>query len=312
VVAVTAVVDLPQAGPATVLRAETVGTESPSAGRPPRVWPKAFGLVLVIVALVTAWTLLYLTVFSGLSEARAQKALYAQLRSELALGIAPTSATSAGAPIALLNAPTAGISDLVIVEDSTAAQLQDGPGHLRSSAFPGQTGISVLMGRSLAYGGPFAGIHSLRPGDTITVTTGQGTFTYRVTDFPRHDGVLQVPDTTTSMMTLVTADSAGFLGSFRSSSALYVDAVLSGTPQLPTVAPPAATSAELPMHGDYTFRTVTSLVLALQLLGLVLGVLAWARRRWSPVLAHILGLPAVIAAVWLASDFAARLLPNLM
>jgi sortase A len=247
-----------------------------------------------------------------LSESRAQKDLYSQLRSELAQGLAPVSATTAGHPIALLNVPAVGIRDLVVVEGSSAAQLQDGPGHLRSSAFPGQTGISVLLGRSVSYGGVFGNIRSLRPGDTIAVTTGQGTFNYRVTDEPRHGGVLDVPDSTTSMLTLVTSDGSGFLGGFRSSSALYVDAVNTGTPQVPTVAPPAATSSELPMHGDYTFRTLASLVLALQLLGLVLVAIAWGRKRWNPLLAYVLGLPSVLASLWLASDYAARLLPNLM
>jgi sortase A len=283
-----------------------------SAAPPKRDWSRGVGLVLVVIALVTGWALLFLTVFSGLSEGRAQKALYAQLRTELAQGLAPVSATAAGRPIALLDIPAIGIRNVVIVEGSASAQLQDGPGHLRSSAFPGQTGISVVMGRSLSYGGVFSDIRSLRPGDTITVTTGQGTFHYRVTDTPRHGGVLQVPDTTTSMLTLVTADGSGFLGGFRSSSALYVDAVNTGTPQVPTVASPAADGSELPMHGDYTFRTLASLLLTLQLFGLILGVVAWARRRWNPVLAHLLGLPAVLASLWFASDFAARLLPNLM
>lgn len=301
------------AAPATVLREEMVAAFGPqTVPVPPRRWTRGLGLVLVSIAILTTWVLLFLTVFSGLSEARAQKGLYARLRTELAQGLAPASATTAGDPVALLDVPAAGINDLVVVEGSSAGQLQDGPGHLRSSAFPGQTGISVLMGRSLAYGGVFAGIHSLRPGDPIVVTTGQGTFHYRVTDDPRRNGVLQVPDSTTAMLTLVTSGGSGFLGGYRSSSALYVDAVLTGTPQLPAVSPPAATSSELPMQGDHTFRTLASLVLTLQLLGLVLGVLAWARRRWIPLLAYVLGLPALLAALWLTSDFAARLLPNLM
>jgi sortase A len=308
----TAIAERPDAAPRTVLREETVHTEAPPVLPPARGWGRGVGLVLVTVALLTGWALLYLTVFSGLSEARAQKQLYARLRTELAQGIAPVAPTTAGAPVALLDVPAAGIDNLVVVEGSSAAELQQGPGHLRSSAFPGQTGISVLQGRSLSYGGVFAHVDELRPGDPITVTTGQGTFRYVVTALPRHSGVLEVPDTTRSMLTLVTSAGSGFLGSVRSGSALYVDAVLTGTPQLPTVAPPAATASELPMHGDYTFRTLASLVLALQLFGLVLWVITWARKRWSPVIAHVLGLPALLTSLWLASDFAARLLPNLM
>jgi sortase A len=298
----------------TVLRAETVDTAAPAeAAGGTATSSRAVGRVLVAIALLVAWSLAYLFVLSDFSETRAQKGLYARLRSELAQGTAPIAEPVAtGAPIALLDVPAAGIDHLVVVEGTASAQLQDGPGHLRSTALPGQTGISVLMGRSRSYGGVFSGVHALRPGDTITVTTGQGRFAYRVSDLPRASGVLKVPDTTRAMLTLVTSTGRGWLGGLESSSAIYVDAVLTGTPQLRTgtAAPPS--DRELPMHGDASFGTLAALLLTVQLLGLVLAATAWARTHWSRLLAHVLGLPALLAALWLVSDIAARLLPNLM
>jgi hypothetical protein len=66
------------------------------------------------------------------------------------------------------------------------------------------------------------------------------------------------------------------------------------------------------MQGDYSFGSLAGLVLALQLLALALGAVTWVRLRWSRLLAHVLGLPVVLAALWFATQAAARLLPNLV
>ena len=57
---------------------------------------------------------------------------------------------------------------------------------------------------------------------------------------------------------------------------------------------------------------LAELVLALQLFGVVLAGIAWARARWSPQLAHVIGIPLAIASLWLLSEVGSRLLPNLM
>ena len=158
----------------------------------------------------SAWLLAFLYVLSPFAEARQQKILYAQLRSEIAGFTAPTAEpVSTGAPIALLDVPAANIHHLVVVEGTAAEQLQDGPGHLRSTSLPGQTGISVIMGRSLSYGGVFGDLDRLHPGDVITVTTGQGRYHYKVVGSHTQDGVTQVPDTTSAALTLVTSQGSG-------------------------------------------------------------------------------------------------------
>jgi len=303
-----------QERPRTVLRAEVVPPDAPTpAARPPALWPRLLGSTLLLLAAVLVWVLAYALVFSGLSEARAQRGLYARLRSELATGNAPIAQPiTPGAPVALLDVPAAGIKHVVVVEGTTSTQTADGPGHLRSSVLPGQTGASVILGRSTTYGAPFAHVARLRAGDALTVTTGQGRFRYRVVGQRRSGDPLALPAGTRAVLTLVTSDGTGVLGGFTPDSAVYVTAVLTGTPQTGSVAAGRPASAERPMQGDYSFASLAGLVLALQLLALVLGAVTWARLRWSPLLAHVLGLPLVLAALWFATQAAARLLPNLV
>ena len=84
-----------------------------------------------------------------------------------------------GAPVALLEIPSLGIREIV-VEGTDSATTQLGPGHRRDTALPGQAGVSVLFGRAAAYGGPFARIQELAPGDEFTIITGQGEHEYEV------------------------------------------------------------------------------------------------------------------------------------
>ena len=86
---------------------------------------------------------------------------------------------SDGDPVARLEIPSLGV-DQIVVEGTASAALTKGPGHRRDTFLPGQAGVSVLMGRATAYGGPFGRIQELPPGETISVITGQGEHIYRV------------------------------------------------------------------------------------------------------------------------------------
>jgi sortase A len=304
--------------PKTVLRSELVLDETPLTERrragDDRSWQTALARILVSIALLAAWAFTYLYVLSGLPEGRAQKALYAQLRTELAQGITPVEEPVApGAPIALVDIPAAGVHNVVVVEGTTSTQLQDGPGHLRSSALPGQQGVSVLLGRALSYGAPFGGLRQLQPGATIRVTTGQGTFGYRVRDLRRRgDPLPPAVATGSARLTLVTADGSGALAALSPASTLYVDADITGTPQ-PRSGPTVATADdELPMGTDLSVPTLAELVLALQLFVLVLLAVVWASSRWPRVVVRAVAVPVVIATLWLVTELATRLLPNLM
>src|SRR5205823_13984283 len=85
-----------------------------------------------------------------------------------------------GVPVAVIQIPAIGL-DQVVVEGSRSTQLRKGPGHVVGTSLPGQPGNAVIAGRRTLYRGPFGRIGSLHEGDTITVTTGEGKSTYKVT-----------------------------------------------------------------------------------------------------------------------------------
>ena len=302
--------------PRTSLRSEEPVAEAPVAVA--RVRPQvrqAAGRVLITFALLVAWSLAYVFVLSRLDELHAQKSLYASFRSQLAQGLAPMQLPVApGTPIALIDAPDAHLTHVVVVEGTSPGDLQKGPGHLSQSVLPGQQGTTVLLGRAVSYGGPFGHIADLQAGSVVTVTTNQGAFHYRVLDVRRRgDPVPAPPAATSSRLVLVTAESGSGFGALQPSNTLYVDADLVGGKAQPDAgAPSLVPSDERPMGADTSSVELTELVLGLALLTIVLLLVSWARARWSSTAAWVAGVPAVVASLWLVSDVAARLLPNLM
>ena len=177
---------------------------------------------------------------------------------------------------------------------------------------PGQAGVSVLMGRTLSFGGPFKHVPELRVGDRIEVTTVQGTFRYAVSGVRRKGD--PIPPALTDgqgRLTLVTAVGEGRLAALAPSQSVYVDATLEGDAQ------PSGDVAARDPNGaafahDAGFTTLAVLALALEVLVVAVLVVAWARHRWSPLAAWVAGVPVVLAALWLVSSAASRLLPNLV
>jgi sortase A len=289
-------------------------TDAAPLARPPRGISEAvIAQVLMVLGLLTVWAFAYLFVLSSFQHGHVQAELYRQLRTELALGEAPKGAPiAAGAPVALLSIPGAGVSHEVVVQGTTPSALQRGPGHQVDSVLPGQAGVSVLQGRMLSFGGPFRHVPSLRVGATITVTTVEGTFHYRVSDV-RYKGdpvPAPLPDGG-SRLTLVTAVGTGPLAGLSPSRTAYVDATLDGHAQPAGKVEPADPGGEA-FARDAGFATLAVLVLALEVLVAALLAVGWARRRWSPLATWVAGVPMVLAALWLVSSAAARLLPNLV
>ncbi|KQW48857.1 hypothetical protein ASC77_09020 [Nocardioides sp. Root1257] len=289
-------------------------TDTAQLPRPARGFSEvALGQTMIVLGLVTVWALAYLFLLSGFQQGHAQHRLYAQLRTELALGEAPAGAPIAlGAPVALVSVPDAGVHDLVVVEGTTPAVLQQGPGHQQGSVLPGQAGVSVLMGRALSFGGPFKDVPQLRVGDPVEVTTVQGTFRYEVSGVRRKgDPVPPALADGQGRLTLVTAAGEGRLAGLGPSRSVYVDATLTGDAQ-PAGAVAAIDPNGSPFAHDAGFTTLAVLVLALEVLVAAVLVVAWARHRWTPLAAWVAGVPVVLAALWLVSSAASRLLPNLV
>ena len=300
-------------GPATHLRSVEVDASPPPGGRDTERTRLAVSQVLLALSLLLTWSLAYLFVLSGLEQGHTQGALYDRLRSELAEGTAPTAAPIAlGSPVALLSMPDIGVKDLVVVEGSRSTQLQDGPGHVLGSVLPGQQGVSVVAGRSLSFGAPFADIAELAAGDKITVTTGQGEFVYDVLG-PRTKGDPVPPSLAegTGRLTLVSAAREDGLGGLQASQTVYVDAVLAeGAVTASQVATSDLDTNLMSAGADTT--SLALLALTLQLLVATLVGFAWAWGRWSRPAAWIAVAPCVLAALWLVSSIGSRLLPGLI
>ena len=72
--------------------------------------------------------------------------------------------------------------DAYVVQGTNDSDLRKGPGHYPSTPYPGQRGNAAIAGHRTTYGAPFGDLDQLENGDTVEVTTLQGTFQYRVFD----------------------------------------------------------------------------------------------------------------------------------
>ena len=282
-----------------------------------RLAAQTVGASLLILAITALFFVAWIGLFSQLHYDKAQLNAYDALRLQLASGTAPNGPTlpndatqllPIGAPVAVLSIPAIKLRT-VILQGTTSSVLEDGPGHLRDTVLPGQAGDSVIMGRHTAYGGPFGGLASLVPGDSITVVTGQAVSNYKVTDLRRAGDPL--PPTLASgagRITFVTADGAPL----EPAGVLRVDASETSKPQpSPGVVLPQYLSAtENAMATDS--GAWLPIVLWGQLLVLVAFALSWLWTAWGKWQTWVIAVPAIGFLVLSIADQATRLLPNLL
>lgn len=299
------------ARPVLVRTEAATAVESRAAvGRP----PLAATALSVLAALLLGFVA-YVLLVGPIVHARAQSLAYAQLREDLATGVAPlgqvrdNALLAPGTPIALLELPGSGVRE-VVREGTTAGVLTGGPGHRRDTVLPGQAGTSVLFGRSDAYGGPFGDIAELPVGRVISVTTGQGRHDYKVTAVRQAGDPVAAPlPPLAGRLTLVTATGAPFLpsGTVRVEAEL-VSPVQPSAKRVVNAA--ALTQAERPLEGDPS--TLFGVVLWSQALLLAACGLVCARLRWGLRQAWLVGVPVVAALFAALAHAVAQLLPNLL
>jgi sortase A len=134
------------------------------------------------VAVLGALALLlaaYLFAFTGVQAAQSQRHLVQIFHSRAGLAALTGKVPAEGQPVAVLRIPALHL-DQVVVEGTSARDLAGGPGLMPGSVLPGLRGNTVIAGRSLFFGAPFAHLDTLPPGSRITVVGGFGAFTYRV------------------------------------------------------------------------------------------------------------------------------------
>jgi len=316
----------PESLAAPAAEPEPTGPSGPS-GKPTRrpvslPWQMA-STALIILATALLGFILDIGLISSLYHDRAQHTAYADFRKDLAAGTAPLGQTepkdpehpqkgtkllSMGTAVAVLRIPEIGLRE-VVFEGTSGSVLLRGPGHLRSTVLPGQAGVSEIMGRAAAYGGPFGKLSRLNPGDTFSVTTGQGVSNFRVLDVRRAGDPQPAPLTAgRGRLLLATADGAPFLPS----GVLRVDADLVSQ-TLPT--PVTVLTARDLSPREQALGTDPAawipLVLWGQALVLVAIGLTWARTRWGRWQIWIVAVPTLGFFGLAVADQAARLFPNL-
>jgi len=272
------------------------------------------GVALCSLAIALSCFLTEVSVLGRFEQNHDQQLEYDNLRNELANGIAPISGydyqgvqLALGAPVALLNIPEIGLNE-VVAEGTTSGVLESGPGHQRNSAFPGQAGTSIIMGREATYGGPFRYLDQLEAGDTFTVTTGQGTATYRVLDIRYAGGAFPPPATSTQgRLTLITATG----GAYMPNDEVRVDSVLISPVQPSQGGPVVAINPdETALSGESTADTL--IFFWGELLLAATAAAFWARSRWGRLQTWLIGAPVLGVLGLTLADQIARLLPNLL
>lgn len=287
---------------------------APSAPRQKAVIEYVAG-ALGLLSLMVAGFAVYLYGLSSISEARVQATMYRTFRGELGQGVAPVGPSMSvynsdgtqstvqladGAPMAILNIPQINLKNAVVVQGTTSRDLTRGPGHLPSTVFPGQAGVSVILGKEATFGAPFAHLMRLNRGDRFTVTTGQGVATYEVESFGADDHL--PPDKTANQLILMTADS-----SFAPSTVVTLSADLVSSPQ-PAPSTAMNTSDDNYLAGDTGAWVPLVLWSQALLVTSLLGTLA--ARRWSRWPVYLAAAPVVIALTWCVYENVATLLPN--
>jgi sortase A len=188
------------------------------------------------------------------------------------------------------------------VEGTSPENLTQGPGHLRNTPLPGQLGLSVIYGRRVTFGAPFARLDQLRAGAQIVTITQQGKSVYKVVAIGNSQH--PVNDPTLNRLALLTASSPDVPAYYLEVDADLVSTVHNGPVQMPVIAPDERALAS--DAGVLVLTMLWGLGLALVAVG---G--AYAAARFSPWPVYLIVVPAVLAIVWNLYENLAALLPNL-
>jgi hypothetical protein len=165
------------------------------------------------------------------------------------------------------------------------------------------------MGRRATYGGPFARLASLSPGQLFRVTTGQGVSRYRVLDVRRARDPVPPFTPGQGRLILVTADGPAYFPS----GVVRVDANLISKPQ-PAPAMVYSPADIGPTEAAMGTEPVAWVPLVLWGQGLLLAAIAlgWMRAVWGRWQTWVVAIPVLGFFGLAVADQAARLLPNLM
>src|SRR6185312_6037829 len=131
---------------------------------------RAAGEVLLTVGLVGLLFIGYLIWGTGLRAASAQRALAGKLNQQWQRPA-----------LHLHQDPRLGQQwRFTLVQGTALAQLNQSPGHVPGTQWPGQLGNFAIAGHRVTAGNPFWSLPSLRDGDLVDLETRLNDYTYRV------------------------------------------------------------------------------------------------------------------------------------
>jgi len=145
--------------------------------------PLAVGTAAVGLGLC-AWiavTLVWGEPVTSLRTAHAQRELRRELAQASRTHPAAPRRIREGAVFGRIVIPKLGVR-MVVVQGTSTADLERGPGHYRISAVPGSGGTVAIAGHRTTYLHPFRHIDRLRRGDAILLEMPYGIFRYAVSE----------------------------------------------------------------------------------------------------------------------------------
>lgn len=288
------------------------------------------GILLILFFVHQFW-------MSGISESRAQQLLLGQLQHDAVKGGGAGGVTSGqpsgvlrgnegktggaptkpkaqpepeppapGDPVALMQIPSIKL-EAVVVEGTSGAQLQKGPGHFRNTVMPGQSGNAAIAGKRTTYGAPFSKLGDLESGDQIQTTTQSGVFRYQVEGKAKTVESGQrdpLRPTQTARLTLITSDP-----SYVATNRLVITARMLSKPAKSTTAAPTSVvdQPESGLSGD--FRVWAQTLIFLQLLVAAFLGARILYRRWLRWPTYVITTPILLALLLLFFESVSQLLP---
>jgi sortase A len=225
-----------------------------------------------------------------------------------------------GDPIGRIQIPAIGV-DFIMVQSVDLKYLQTGPGHFPQTPLPGQPGNSAFAGHRTTYLAPFNRIDELVPGDLITVTTLQGTFTYMVDAHPGDDGRLDsghfvVKPTDLSILDQDVGNRLTLMAcnpKYSAATRIVVTAKLTTAPAPATALPDTTdgvtdnASIDSLAGGDPS-AWPAAILFTLLTIATWFGTW-WLARRWRRIPAYAIGTPIVLVLLFFAFQYINRLLP---
>jgi sortase A len=293
----------------------------------------AVGRVVLVAGVLILLFIPYLLWGTGLQTARSQD----QLRSEFSAvqhqvgdgsiqrpaappkhspaappALAPAIAAPAiGGPVGVIDIPKIALN-MVVIEGTGTAQLEQGPGHYPGTPLPGQQGNVAIAGHRTTYLHPFYNLNELVPGDSILLTTVQGEFLYQMTtsEVVSPSDVAVVDDTTSPQLTLTTCNPR-----YSATTRLVVHAALVASVLAHPKTPVVVTKA--PAHPSHAVPTTpaknwfAAIALGVVVAIVISGIWIAARktRRGQRATVLVFGLLAWLVLVFFFFEALAPLLP---